>query len=392
MAVEKLIESMSKFKEEAYNLNYYLAENPEISEKEFNSSRKIVEILNNYGINTTLNFCNFETAFFGNVIKKENAKYNFAILVEYDALPDIGHACGHSSSAAISILSALALKENEELIDANVDIIGTPGEEDEGLKSPMADMCVFDKYHAVIMVHLTSGKNKPNGKFLALDTYEISFKGKPAHCAGSPWQGRSALDGLMLSIHAFDMMRKSLKPGAIVEGIVLNGGSAPGMIPEFAKAKYAFRARNYSEVKDEIMPWVKDILDGCAKATQTEYKLETFGYTFRDMVYNQTGTNLIKEIMEDNNLEYEEMDFADGSSDIGSISYRAPAFHPYISISEEEIPFHTKKVADFVKSDGSKNVIDRGARIILEFFGRLLENPSKIKEIRKEFEESLVKN
>lgn len=392
MIVEKLIDSIDKYKEEAYNLNFDLANNPEISEQEFESSKKIVELLAKHEIDAELNFCGFETAFFGNVIKKENVKVNFAILVEYDALPDIGHGCGHSASCGISILSALALKANEDLIDANVDIIGTPGEEDEGLKSPMADMGVFDKYDAVIMVHLTSGKNKPNGKFLALDTYEISFKGKPAHCAGSPWEGRSALDGLMLSIHAFDMMRKSLKPGAIIEGIVQGGGTAPGMIPEFAKAKYAFRARNYSEVENEMMPWVKDILEGCAKATQTEYKLETFGYTFMDMVYNQTGTDIIKEIMEDNDFQYEEVKVADGSSDMGSVSYRAPAFHPYVSISEEEIPFHTKAVADFVKSDGSKNVIDRGATIILEFFGRLLENPEKIKEIRKEFEESLAKN
>lgn len=390
MYSEKLLKSIDKFKEEAYALNFDLAENPEISEKEFESSKKIVKLLKKHGIDAELNFCGFETAFFGHVIKKENAKANFAILVEYDALPDIGHGCGHSASCGISILSALALKDNEDVIDANVDIVGTPGEEDEGLKSPMADMGVFDKYDAVIMVHLTSGVNKPNAKLLALDTYEITFKGTPAHCAGAPWEGRSALDGLMLSIHAFDMMRKSLRPGAIVEGIILNGGSAPGMIPEFAKAKYAFRARNYSEVKDEMMPWVRDILDGCAKATQTEYKLETFGYTFRDMVYNQTGTDLIKEIMKDYNLEYEEMDVADGSSDIGSISYRAPAFHPYISISKEEIPFHTKEVADFVKSDGSKNVIDKGATIILEFFGRLLENPEKIHEIREEFEKSLT--
>lgn len=189
---KKLINSIEKYKEEAFALNYYLAKNPEISGKEYNSCKKIMEILNKNQITTKEKFSDIDTSFLGEVIKKENSNINIAILTEYDALPEVGHACGHSASAAISVLAALALKDNEEYINANIDIIGTPDEEDIGMKVTMADKGVFDKYDCAIMVHLGI-KNIPNWKMLAFETYEIEFTGCPAHTAVAPWCGRSAL-------------------------------------------------------------------------------------------------------------------------------------------------------------------------------------------------------
>ena len=242
MMLEKnLISSIQKYKEEAFALNYYLVENPEVSGKEYNSCKKIMEILNKHQIPTKEKFLGIDTSFFGEVIKKENSNINIAILTEYDALPEVGHACGHSASAAISVLAALALKDNEKYINANIDIIGTPDEEDIGMKVTMADKGVFDKYDCAIMVHLGI-KNIPNWKMLAFETYEIEFEGLPSHTAVAPWRGRSALDGLMLSIHAFDLMRKCTKRNTIIEGFIQEGGTATNIIPDKAKAKYTFRS------------------------------------------------------------------------------------------------------------------------------------------------------
>lgn len=379
-----LTKSIEKFSKEAFELNYSLANNPELSSEEFESSKKIVELLNEHGIKTERNFFGFETAFFGRVIENKNSNVNLAILTEYDALPDVGHGCGHSASAAISVLSALALKDNEHLIDANIDIIGTPDEEVKGIKTSMADGGVFDKYDAVIMVHL-SNTSMPNTRFLALQAYEIEFTGKPSHAAASPWDGRSALDGLMLSIHGFDMIRKNLRPMTQVEGIILDGGVATNIIPEKAKGKYRFRSNSSKYLDGELIPWVRDIVEGCAKATQTKSEIKLLDYPYRDMNYLESGTDIIKSVMEDYNIKYEISKAATGSSDIGSVSYRCPAFHPMITITDENVALHTREFAELVKSEKSEQAIYNGSILIDGFIARLLENPDELKKIKIEF-------
>lgn len=385
MKLEKqIIKDIKKFEKIAFDLNYFLANNPEISGKEYNSSKKIIEILRKNKIYVEENYCGLETAFLGKVVIKENSDINLGILAEYDALPEIGHACGHSASAAISVLAALLFKANEELIDANIDIIGTPDEENMGLKIPMAEKGAFDKYDSVIMVHLHT-KNIPNWKFLAFETYDIQFIGKPSHAAAFPWEGRSALDGLMLSIHAIDMMRKCLKPQSIVEGFIVEGGVATNIIPEKASAKYTFRSNSSSYIKKELIPWLKDILEGCAKATQTKYNINPFGYQFSDMKYINSGTDEIRKIMQEYGMEVENSTEASGSSDIGNVSYKCPAFHPSIQITNKDIPLHTKEFAEIVKSKKSESCIINGAYIIIAFLSRLIENKELRKIIKNEF-------
>lgn len=385
MNVEKiLIESIDSLKEEAFNLNKYLFDNPELSGQEYNSVKKIIEVLKNHGIDAKDNYCGIKTSFFGKVVENKNSDIKIGILTEYDALPGVGHACGHSASCAISVLSAIVLKKNEKSIDVNIDIIGTPDEENEGLKIPMADKGVFDDYNYVIMVHLDTN-NRPNWKLLAFETYKIEFFGKPAHAAASPWEGCSALDGLMLSIHGFDMMRKCVKPETIIEGYITNGGVATNVISEYASGLYTFRSNDSMYVKESLIPWMKNIVEGCAKATRTNYKVTNHGYPFMDMKYNNVGTKVISEIMDKYGMKNAEHEKAAGSSDIGNVSYRCPAFHPSVAITDEDISLHTKEFADLVGSDSAKKAIKNGTKTILGFIGRTLDERELFDKIKKEF-------
>lgn len=388
MSTEKILfEGIEEFQEVAFELSYHLTDNPELPGEEYESSKKIVEILNRHKIDSHVNYYDLETAFIGKVIEKPESPINIGIITEYDALPEIGHACGHSASAAISVLSALVLKANEANINANVDIIGTPDEENEGLKIPMTDNGAFDKYDFVIMVHLDT-QNSPNGKFLAFETYHIDFIGKPAHTAASPWDGRSAMDGLMLSIHGFDMLRKCAKPGTVIEGFIENAGIATNIIPDKARGKYTFRSPKSGYITDELMPWVRDVVEGCAKATQTQAEIKPFGYPFKDMKYNQFGTDVIKGVMDDIGLENSEDEVARGSSDIGNVSYSCPAFHPFVAITDEKTPLHTKEFADVVKTEKSETVIIKGTKVILGFIARMLDNPEYLEKMKAEFNQS----
>ena len=381
----KLIDSIDEHKSKAFELNQYLFKNPEVSGREYKSSLKIVELLKEYGIDAETNFFGMETAFFGRVIERPNSDTNIAIIVEYDALPELGHACGHSASAGISILSTLVLKANEDLINANVDIIGTPDEEDAGMKIPMAEGGVFDKYDMAIMVHLDT-RNVPNWRLMAVQSYEIEFTGKPSHAAASPWDGRSALDGLMLSVHAFDMMRKSAKPYTVIEGFISDGGAATNIIPAFASGKYGFRSDSVEYLKNTLEPWMRDAVRGSAIATQTEAVVKEFGLTYSDMKYLDSGVEIIKDVMSDYGMKYEVMNGPEASSDIGNVSYRCPTFQPSVAITNEYLALHTKEFADAVGSEKSETCIENGAKVILGFISRLLEGPEKLKEIRREFE------
>ena len=208
---------------EAFELNYFLAENPELSGKEYLACEKICALLESHGITVERAFAGIPTAFRGTVCEAPDSGINIGIIAEYDALPEIGHACGHCASGSLSLLAALALHECADLVPANIDIIGTPDEEATGKKIEMAEAGLFDKYDFVIMIHMDS-KNKAEMKLLALSAFHYNFRGQPAHASACPWAGKNALNGAMLMIHGFDMMRQHLKPTTRVHGIIIRGG------------------------------------------------------------------------------------------------------------------------------------------------------------------------
>lgn len=148
-------------------------------------------------------------------------------------MPEIGHACGHCASGALSFLAALGLFKNKEHLKGNIYLIGTPSEEYNGFKTDMADSGVFDDFSYVIMIHM-SDRNLPKSSFMALDAYNYEFFGSPSHAAASPWNGKNALNGMTLFMHALDMMRQQLRDNTRVHGIVLKGGAAANIIPDYA--------------------------------------------------------------------------------------------------------------------------------------------------------------
>ena len=152
-----------------------LFDHPEVSGKEYRSSEKIVKLLRNYGYDVEYPFAGLDTAFRA-VYGKNNHKYKVALLTEYDALPEIGHACGHCVSGSISVLAGLAVKGLAEELDTDVHIIGTPNEEEDGAKCAMIEQGVFDNYDMAIMVHLYNS-NLPSPKLQGLASY-MSFMGK----------------------------------------------------------------------------------------------------------------------------------------------------------------------------------------------------------------------
>ena len=386
---ETYLETLSKNEETAYQLNHYLAEHPEISGQEYNSVKKITEILRDKGIDVEDKVAGIDTSFKAHITKSTSDNPKFGILMEYDALPGIGHACGHSASGSLSLLTALTLWEMKDNFEATVDLIGTPNEEARGDKIPMAQEGVLADYDFVMMIHMNSNETNPSVHFLALSEMRVSFKGAPAHAAAAPWDGKNALNAAMLTCNAIDMMRQQLKPDTRVSYIITKGGEASNVIP--GEAEMIINMRNSDKFDlERTLEKVMNCIKGASIATETEYTTVKTGEDFDNMNINQTGTKAIKGIMDSIGLSYkkEEQGQAAGSSDIGNVSYICPAFHPMMAIADHYFPLHTKEVADIMKSDSINEVISQGARVIGLFILKATENPELLKGIKQEFKKS----
>ena len=289
------------FAPDAFAINYTLAKNPELSSHEFETVKTIGAVLEKYGMDVTYEFCNLPTAFKASPVKVDNPKGRLAILCEYDALPEVGHACGHCASGSLSVLAALTLRKMQQdgvAFNMDIDIIGTPDEEATGCKVDMCNVGVFKDYDFAIMVHLDGEETRPNSQFLALDCFRARYHGKPAHAAGEPWNGINAVNGVQLAIHAMDMMRQQVRPESRIGTWIIAGGTASNVIPEFGELEVTVR-HTEREYLNGLSEQIKNIFEGAALCTGTTVDVEFYGNPYDDMNQNHRGTVLIEDVMSD---------------------------------------------------------------------------------------------
>ena len=213
-----------------------LFDHPEISGQEFRSSKKLVDLLKDNGFSVQYPFAGYDTAFMG-ICGKDSHARKVAVLAEYDALPQIGHACGHCLSAAISALAAIALKNFQDQLDADIHIIGTPSEETDGAKFGMIQKGVFERYDMAVMAHMYNA-NLVSPRLQAIACYEYVFHGKAAHASTAPWKGINALNSLQLFYHVLDMMRQHVRPDAQFHEIIRDGGQGRTSFPSAPRQNF----------------------------------------------------------------------------------------------------------------------------------------------------------
>lgn len=373
---------IEKEKDTLYRLNVELAEHPEISGQEYESSAKIAELLRQKGYQVEYPFAGFETAFRG-IYGPDQHRYKIALMVEYDALPEIGHACGHCLSGAISVLAGLALRELQDELDADIHILGTPNEECEGVKCTMVRDGVFDGYDMAMMVHLYD-QNLLSPKLQAMDSYLYRFKGKAVHAATKPWEGINALNGVQLMFHAIDMLRQHVTPDVRIHGVFRNGGAAPNIVPEEASAEVFIRSLDRPYL-NELVQKVDDCARGAAIATQSVWEKEETAPPFDNLRLNQTGLTALKEVYDELDLPLNgDTEAVFGSSDAGNVSFVCPTFHPCLQVTERGVAIHTREFADAMKTKRAYQALVDGARIIAYQTAKIFSDKEKILAMRSE--------
>jgi len=382
--IDLVRQAVEKFKPVAVRLSDELAVAPELSGKEYEASGKIAGILEKAGFAVEYPFDGLETAFKASFDNGEGP--SVALMTEYDALPGIGHGCGHNLHGAMSVLAALALAELKELYAGKLYIIGTPDEEKDGAKIKMASDGVFDGMDIAMMIHCSAGISAPAMRCFSLKGCKYTFTGQTAHAAVCPWNGRNALTAARKFLDLLDARRESYTPYMRVSSVIEDGGKTPNVIPGTAAVKVEFRAETAARLKE-----VEDIVYKCAKGASIALDCELdWEYDspvgFLDILPNDAIENAVSGIFDNLGINFQPDLLPIASSDAGNVSYSCPVSHPLLAIVDEPVNFHTVDFAAATQKPLAYERLAAGARALAHLALRTWNDAGFRKAVKSEFE------
>lgn len=384
----ELLQNLSKKYDEIFKdlkeLNEYIYKNPELGRKEFKACEAHKNILKKYGFKVTDNYIGIETAYLAEYSSEKDGP-KIAYLAEYDALPEIGHGCGHNALGTASVGAGILLKDFVDEFGGTVYVYGTPAEETLGAKVDMAEAGCFDNIDAAMLSHPTGKSHERSGTSQAMEALQFTFKGKTAHAAGDPYNGINALDGVIQFFNSVNALRQQTKESARIHGIISNGGEAANIIPDLAVANFYVREATTKEMV-KLSERVKNCAKGAALATGTELKIENYEYTFKHLVTNETLSDVYVKNLKLQGIEDIPVSKPSGSSDCGDVSHHCPTIHSYFPISKCELTGHS---LDFAKASISEEAYKgmKEAVLALAMTGKdILSDKELLKKIKDEFE------
>lgn len=308
-----------------------------------------------------------------------------ALLAEYDALPGLGHACGHNLIGTASVGAALALKDTIEHLPGRLWVIGTPAEEGGGGKIHLADAGVFDGVDAAMMCH-PSGRTMTTRGGLARVAVRFKFFGKAAHASSAPEKGISALEAMLQFFNGVNALRQFLPDGVRVHGIITRGGDAPNIVPEYCEADFLIRAHHLAEL-EQVAAKVYDAARFAAQSVGARCEIE------ERSVYPERNVNFALAALFQDNLESMGIPVSPppergglGSSDIGRVSHMTPTIHPYIKICDENITAHTIAFREAAASEAGLVGMNQAAKALAMTAADLFFRPDAFQQVTAEFQ------
>lgn len=370
-------------------------DHPEVSNYEFYSSEVLVDRLKKEGFEVAYDVAGHRTGF--------DARYNsgkpgpvLAFLAEYDALPGIGHACGHNLFGTTSVLAASALKQVIDEVGGEIRVYGTPGEEggeNGSAKGSFVREGFFTDVDAALCAH-------PGHKYgrttlsLANDPVDIKFYGRASHAAAAPEKGINALDAVIQTYNSINALREHLTPDVRIHGVITDGGVAANVVPEFASARFYLRAA-IRPTLNEVYQKVENIVKGAALQTGATYEFGLFQNSVDNTVLTPSFDDIFfKHLAE---VDVPEVDIQEkspsslGSTDVGNVSQVIPTIQPTVSISDEYIAGHSIEFKAASRSEKGLASIAIGAELLAKTALDLILEPELLAKIKEEHQENLAK-
>jgi amidohydrolase len=307
-----------------------------------------------------------------------------ALLAEYDALPVIGHACGHNLIGTAAVGAALALKEACPELPGKIIVLGTPAEEEGGGKIIMCNEGVFDNIDAVMMVHPQNKTMVLRGALACVDA-TFTFHGRQAHASSSPEKGISALDAMINAFVSINSLRQFMKEDVRVHGIITKGGDAPNVVPELCEAVFILRAANVEEletVREKVYRAVRSAAEGVGATVDIA----------EGLIYAERNNNKALAEMFRSNLEQMGIEVVEppakggiGSSDIGNVGQVTATIHPYIRLGDATT--HTPEFCQLAGSEEGMVQLNQAAKAMAMTTYDLCVDTEAFAQVRLEFEQ-----
>ena len=377
----KIKDSVESQKQQLTQLSLNIHDNPELGFEEEKASAWLTSYLEDSGFHVERGIAGLATAF--------RATYGqgsprIALLAEYDALPKIGHGCGHNIIGVSAVGAAVASKSVIDQLGGSVVVLGTPGEEGLGGKIDMVKAKTFKEIDVAMIVHPNT-RNMPTEEALACSSLEVEFFGRPAHAASQPHRGINALDAMILAFTSINSLRQHIRGDARIHGIITDGGEAPNIVPAHSAAAFLVRALDddyLAELKDKVL----NCFTGASVASGARLEYRWRDRTYAPMKSNMTLAGLFKQNLESLGRKVETCDphFGLSSTDMGNVSQVVPSIHATIAIAPPEVLIHTPEFAAAAASQaGHKGLLD-AAKAMAMTVADILQ-PGTIDKIRQEF-------
>jgi len=355
---------------------------PELAFKEEKASNWLTSYLAENGFQAERGIGGFPTAF--------KASYGtnrpvIALLAEYDALPEMGHACGHNIIAASAVGAAVASRCIVDNCDGTVVVFGTPAEELFGGKALMVEAGVFDGVDVAMIIH-PGVRNAAITESLACIELDVQFFGKAAHAAAYPERGINALEAMVLAFNAVNSLRQHIKDRARIHGIITYGGEAANVVPAYSAARFLVRAHDNAYL-DELKQKVLKCFEGASVATGARFEYRWGGAVYAPMKNNLVLARLFAQNLESLGRKVEpfESRFGFGSTDTGNVSRVMPAIHPSVAIVSPNVQLHSSDFALAAASEsGHEGMLD-GAKALAMTVVDLLSEPQSLARVQDEF-------
>lgn len=330
--------------DEILELSHRIHADPEPAFEEERASAAVADVLRRHGFAVEHPAGSLATAIRAtHPGRRAGASPRIGVLAEYDALPGLGHGCGHNTMAASGVGAAIGLAAIADELPGEIVFLGTPAEERGSGKQIMIDDGLFDGLDVALLYH-PCDRNHVQSFPLASEDVEIVFHGLQAHAAADPWKGKNALDAMILLFSSVGLWRQQLRPDARVHGIIQEGGTAANIIPERTKAWFMLRSPDQAEY-EAMKGRFRELVEAAALATDTTAEI-TFSGGARTMKPNPTLERRWIENAAAYGVADQGPDPNAGSTDMGNVSWVVPAIHPDLAIAPEGTPGHSTAFRD----------------------------------------------
>lgn len=370
-------------KEQLSEISDYICSNPELGNQEFKAVHKLTSFLNANGFKVETGVVERPTAFKA-LYDSNKPGPSVSYLCEYDALPAVGHGCGHNMIGTMSCGAAVGLSKVLNKTGGRIVVLGTPAEETNGAKVDMAEKGVFKDIDVAMILH-PEDKNYESGNSLAMDALQFDFKGRSSHAASFPHEGINALDAVILTFNGINALRQHVTSDVRIHGIIKEGGKAANVVPDRAIAQFYVRAGKKKYLM-EVSEKVKNIARGAALMTGASLEISNYELSYDDMNTNQKLSKVFIENLKlsgVNKICSERFNY--GSLDMGNVSNVVPAIHPYIAISDRKIIGHTAEFRDATLTEMAHDTLVKGSCALALTGYDVLTDKELLKQIKEEF-------